>query len=175
MTVKGKNGFTAIEPIAEEIFRQVKKYHQEEDDRKLIPGLFAYSYAETQKRKDLLVKELASLDERQKGLDGTWEKDQIEIQSQLDELNKARGENDSNLKRIRDLEQKYKTVNIEDLVQWIREKKVHENEKEALELRYKDLTGDTQDLREEMKKALESNVQIDRNRELMEKGKLTTQ
>ena len=172
MTVKGKNGFTAIEPIAEEIFRQVKKYHQEEDDRKLIPGLFAYSYAETQKRKDQLVKELASLDERQRGLDGTWEKDQIEIQSQLDELNKARGENDSNLKRIKELEQKYKEISIDDLVQWIREKKVHEAEKKALEQRYRDLTGDTPDIREEMEKALDNNIQVYRNKELIERGEL---
>ncbi|MBQ6578016.1 MAG: ATP-binding protein [Bacteroidales bacterium] len=155
MTVKDKNGHTAISPIADDLFLKVDRYYTNQEERKLIPGLLKYAVEKASTRKAELESLLTTKTKERSSAKTAWEESDKAFQEKLDQINEKRGAIKHALDSIKEIEDKYKDVDIEALVDWIAHKKEHAADKASLDKRYADLTSDSKDIVEEMKKALE--------------------
>ena len=157
MTVKDKNGHTTISPIADDLFVKVDRYYTNQEERKQIPGLLKCSVEKASTRMAKLESLLTAKTEERSSAKTAWEESDKAFQEKLDQINENRGAIKHTLDSIKEIEDKYKDVDIEALVDWIAHKKEHEAEKASLDRRYADLTSDSKDIVEEMKNALDRN------------------
>ena len=155
MTLKDKNGHTAISPIADDLFLKVDRYYTNQEERKQIPGLLKFAVDKASFRKAELESLLTTKKEEQSSAKSTWENSDKAFQEELNQINQKRGAIKNVLDTIKDIEDKYKDVDIEALVDWIAHKKEHVAEKASLDKRYADLTSDSNDIIQELNNALE--------------------
>ena len=158
MTVKDKNGQTAISPIADDLFLKVDRYYTNQEERKLIPGLLKFAIEKASTRKAELESLLKTKTEERSSAKTAWEESDNALQVQLDQINQKRGAVKRDLDTIKGIEDKYKDVDIEALVDWIAHKKEHAAEKTSLDQRYANLTSDSKDI------VLEMNQDLDRHK-----------
>ena len=155
MTVTDRNGHTAVSPIAEDIFSKVDRYYKNREERKLIPGLLLHSVTEASKKAEELDSLIESMRKEKAKAETDWKASDAELQEKLDAVNADRGGVRSELENIKSIEEQYREVDINDIVEWICDKKVHENDLTLLQKRYEDLTSDSRDAIEEMNRELE--------------------
>lgn len=155
MTVKDKNGHTAISPLAEDIFLKVDRYYANQEERKLIPGQLLYAVTKASASFSELETQIYEATDKKHKAKTAWEESDKQLQEELDAIIEKRGAVKKDLDDIRRIEEKYKDVDIDALVDWLTHKKEHEAELASLKKRYEDLTADSKDVVEEMNKALE--------------------
>ena len=171
MTVRDKNGHTAISPLADDLFLKVDRYYTNLDERKQIPGLLKYAVQKASLRKAELESLISTKKEEKDSAKSAWEESDKVAQEKLNQINQKRGAVKHVLDTIKEIEDKYKDVDIEALVDWIAHKKEHVSEKASLDKRYADLTSDSNDIVQEMNQALERHKLVYQHKQSEEEGR----
>ena len=154
MSVPTRGGKTAVQPIADEIFSLADAYYESKERRSEIPSLLKFSLSATETKAsslEALVKELST---RKKEADEAWSLEEKNLDDDLSSVNMKMGEVNLILSEIRECEEKYKDIDITELVQWRRDRKVHRLEKESLEKRRDALTADSREISAQMETEL---------------------
>lgn len=165
MTMRDKNGRTVIDPIAESIFSLVEQYYSNDEQRRNIPGLLLYAVSAASESSKRLDKIIETLTAKEASYNAKWQEEQARYDDNITDIKADKKVVDEKIKEIAEREKKYKDVNIEELVIWIKDKKLHESELASLKKRYGDLTADSRDIEDAKKKALEGNKQFYQNKE----------
>lgn len=171
MTVRDKNGHTAISPLADDLFLKVDRYYTNQDERKQIPGLLKNAVQKASLRKAELESLISTKKEEKDSAKSAWEESDKVAQEKLNQINQKRGAVKHVLDTIKEIEDKYKDVDIEALVDWIAHKKEHVSEKASLDKRYADLTSDSNDIVQEMNQALERHKLVYQHKQSEEEGR----
>ena len=169
MTTKGRNGKTVIDNLAEVIFASVDRYYRNQDEQKQIPGLLKYAFEATTKEISSLEEQIRTLTEKQSSNKTQWDERSNELDEKQIKVGAKKEIIDTKIKDILDVEKNYKDVDLEALLEWIRDKKLHKAEFESLNKTYDDLTADSKDIRQQMELAIENNKSLYKNRENKER------
>ncbi len=169
MTVKGKNGLTAVDPVAALIFKRVDRYYATKNELKLVPGQLAFSLSSAREESALLSELIAATEKRIMEIDAHHEEKERDFQQQRDAVIAKYSEAKTQLDTIYKIKKKYEDVTVEELVEWIRNKKDHEVELQSLNGRYDAINKNAEDIRKKMELALESSKLIYQNKENIEK------
>ena len=165
VTVTDKDGKTAIDPIADEIFSQKDDYVSAVRERDLIPGKLAFAHSAVVTMKDKVQEDIAALrgrkDSAKKALDekiSDLAKKQSELLGQIGEVKK-------DLDTIIEYEKKYQDIDVDSLVEWIADKKNLLTQQKELESQRDSFSADAREINFKMKTAIENNTQVYRHKQ----------
>ena len=157
MTLKGKNGKSVIEEIADEIFRHVDGLNESQVQKNRIPGLLACAISRDDRKIVSLTQERDALIQEKESKAEEWEKRESELDDSIQAASGEEAVSRSELKTIAEIKRKYHDAGygLEDLAQWVHDKESNQSELTAAEQRYDSLTADSRELRRQMEEAQE--------------------
>lgn len=167
MTVRGKDGKTAIEDLAKNISSAVDSYNENRRLYNRIPGLLAYALPNGAQKLSQLAGEISELKGGEAALKASYEERESFLENAIEEAANERGSYERALKTIKEIKEKYKKIDFsfEDLVSWAKEKSTHEAIRDEAQERFDALTADSKHLRQQMEAARYKNKLFYQNKE----------
>ncbi len=161
VTRTGKDGKTAIEDVAESIFRLKDKYETMSSERESIPARLAFSKMATEKDLEAARNELEKALSRKESIEASHKEEADAFAAELLKVSEDIGAVKTEIGAIEQLERKYVEKGVHDLealVEWIRDRKHHEEEKAHVESLMNTINEDASEINARRENALKSNM-----------------
>ena len=169
MTLKGKNGKSAVEELAEEIFRHTDALAESKDRKNQLPRLLKYAIPKSSSDLEKLSQELQDLGKKRSQRKGQWELLEGRFDADIEKVTGEKAVAKAALDELPEIKAKYRNTesSLESLAQWVLDRESHRKAFEAAQKRYDNLTDNSKETRQKMAEAKERNALIYQNKEVV--------
>lgn len=169
VTKVGKDGRTAINDVAENIFILKDKFETQLYELNCIPAKLAFSRGVAQKSLDRLACDLSEAQSQKDTLERSHNAETEAYAKEMDEISEALGEVKTKIGIVEEIEKKYadkEICDMEALVEWIQDKKHCQDEKAYLEKLMNTINEDASEINKMREAELQSNKVFYQNNEV---------